>query len=174
MKEKAPLRKIDFTKIDRVEFLALLDEQLVGVQQGMRDLTIAIGEVVGHANLAKALNTQLIDGSPVRNAVGRPVDRRSLASRIAARRAGSAVPNLTRASQRALARFDHSERSSGSGCMVRLRRLLGDRRWWGAFGADELGPDEMPVVGPLIPALAAADFLDIGPQFDPSAFGNPN
>ena len=62
-----PTRQLDFTKVDVLAFQAMLEEHIRGVEQGFRDLTIAIGTAVGHVELSDALRARINDTTESRN-----------------------------------------------------------------------------------------------------------
>lgn len=68
---KKPRRNLEFANLDRTEFEGMLQEHLVGVMQGLQEVTIAMGDVVGHTALAEALRKRVIASDTSPNSIGR-------------------------------------------------------------------------------------------------------
>jgi hypothetical protein len=60
-KDARPTRRLDFTKIDVAAFKGILEEHTAAMEQCLCDLTIAMGAVIGHAELEAALRARIND-----------------------------------------------------------------------------------------------------------------
>ena len=60
-------RNLEFSKLDRVQFEGMLEEQTTAIESCLCDMAIAFGAIVGHSKVAAALRARINEAD-----LGRP------------------------------------------------------------------------------------------------------